>query len=98
MLLDQLTGSLAILSPLILLLDLSLNKGRIGEQKTAEERAVYAYLFFRSKVVHNVKKLANFLRGLALDHVGDGLTADITGQSRVNENSGTRGLILTAEA
>lgn len=36
-----------------------------------------AHLFFRSEVVHDVKELANLFRGLTLDHIRDGLAANI---------------------
>lgn len=34
-------------------------------------------LFLGSEVVLDVERLADFLRGLALDHIGDGLAADV---------------------
>ena len=34
-------------------------------------------LLFRRKVVLNIEGFADLFRGLALDHVGDGLAADI---------------------
>ena len=34
-------------------------------------------LFLRGEVVHDVEELPNLLRGLALDHIGDGLAPNI---------------------
>ena len=34
-------------------------------------------LFFGGEIVHDVEELANFLRGLTLDHVSNGLAANI---------------------
>lgn len=36
------------------------------------------YLFLRGEVIDDIKKLPDFFRGFALDHVGDGLASDIT--------------------
>ena len=37
-------------------------------------------LLFRREVVDDVEELANLLRRLTLDHVGDGLATDVTGE------------------
>jgi hypothetical protein len=45
-------------------------------EKTIKRRG-NTNLLFRSEVVDNVEELADLLRGLALDHVGDGLATDV---------------------
>jgi hypothetical protein len=38
---------------------------------------IISYLLFGSKVVHYVEELSDLLRRLALNHIGDGLAANI---------------------
>ena len=61
----------------IFLLDLSLesNKDRIRESPETTRQATH--LFLGGEVVNNVKELPNLFRGLALDHVSNGLASDI---------------------
>ena len=40
-------------------------------------QATSAYLFLRSEIVDDVEQLADLLRSLALDHVGNGLATDV---------------------
>jgi hypothetical protein len=60
-------------------------------EKTIKRRG-NTNLLFRSEVVDNVEELADLLRGLALDHVGDGLATDVavaqSARDRETENVG----------
>ena len=48
---------------------------QISEGPETTRRATY--LLLRSEIVYNVEELPDLLRGLALDHIGDGLAPDI---------------------
>jgi hypothetical protein len=51
-------------------------RDRISEGPETTRRTTY--LLLRSEIVDDVEELPDLLRGLALDHVGNGLAPDIT--------------------
>ena len=44
---------------------------------TSTKKDIEAHLFFRGEVIDDVEQLPDFLWSLSLDHVRDGLAADI---------------------
>lgn len=64
--------------------------------KERQQSSVYpenkiSYLFLRGEVVYDVEQFPDFLGCLALDHVGDSLTAHVAVENIRNE----RGILAT---